>query len=87
MHRIHGIPLPGRLKNGWFFDPIKEREEFLRKITFPIRSRRNQGSLIETANSPLQVLCTLADLIENDDYDHRPGLVPEEKLDKYYWQV
>jgi hypothetical protein len=87
MHRIHGIRLPGRLKNGWLFDPIREREEFLRKITLPNRSRRNQGSLIETANSPLQVLCTHADLISNITDDRRPGLVPSEEIDKYYWQT
>lgn len=87
MHRIHGIPLPGRLTNGWFFDPIKEREEFLRKITLPNRSRRNQGSLIETANTPLQAVCTHADLISNITDDRRPGLVPSEEIDTYYWQT
>jgi hypothetical protein len=71
---------------SWLFDPIREREEFLRKITFPKTLRWDRGSLIETTDIPLPVFCTHADLFENDDYDHRPGLVPEEKLDKYYWQ-
>jgi|TARA_R110000868_G_scaffold121960_1_gene323500 hypothetical protein len=86
MHRIHGINMPGKATNGWIFDPISEREEFLRKITLPQTSRWNHGSLIETTDKPLQVCCTHAQLMEHGNFDRRPGLVSPEKLDSYYWQ-
>jgi len=69
-------------KNRWCFGWIFDRRECAAK-TIPYR---NQGSLIETTNEALQATHTHADLISNITDDLRPGLVPSEEIDKYYWE-
>lgn len=86
MHKVKGINMPGKRSLHHLFNPIRDREEFLRKITFPKTLRWNHGSLIETTDKILPVFCTHAQLMENGNFDRRPGLVSPEKLDSYYWQ-
>jgi len=89
MYKIQGINMPGKASLGHLFNPIRDREEFLRKITFPKTLRWDRGSLMGMYDQKqhLQTECDYAELISPAYYYHRPGLVSVEKLDSYYWMT